>query len=44
MLCTHCNTKFTCGCQKAKADDGKTVHKTCLQDYNLKLRNDKQQA
>ena len=34
MNCVHCNKRFTCGCQKAKAADGKTVCKTCLNSYN----------
>lgn len=42
MNCKHCNQRFTCGCQKAKADDGATVHKTCLGDYNKSIRNGRQ--
>lgn len=34
MNCVHCNKRFTCGCQKTKAADGKTVCKTCLSSYN----------
>jgi len=36
MNCAHCNKGFTCGCQKTKAADNKTVHKTCLTVYNIK--------
>ena len=36
MNCVHCGKKFTCGCQKAKAADGKVVHKTCVATYNAK--------
>jgi hypothetical protein len=36
MNCAHCNKGFTCGCQKTKAADNKTVHKTCLTVYNTK--------
>ncbi len=34
MKCVHCGKGFSCGCQKAKAKDGKTVHKSCLTAYN----------
>lgn len=34
MVCAHCGKSFSCGCQKTKAKDGKTVHKTCLRAYN----------
>lgn len=34
MKCIHCGKGFSCGCQKAKAKDGKTVHKSCLTVYN----------
>ena len=39
MNCAQCNKGFTCGCQKTKATDGKTVHKTCLTAYNNKSSN-----
>ena len=34
MKCAHCNKGFSCGCQKAKATNGQTVHKGCLNQYN----------
>ena len=37
MNCVNCNKGFTCGCQKTKAKDGKTVHKACLTAYNGKF-------
>lgn len=37
MACKSCGKGFTCGCQKTKAKDGSTVHKTCLQTYNRKI-------
>ncbi len=37
MACKNCNKGFSCGCQKTKANDGSTVHKTCLKAYNSKL-------
>jgi hypothetical protein len=37
MNCAHCNKGFTCGCQKTKASDGQTVHKTCVTAYNSKI-------
>jgi len=39
MNCAQCNKGFTCGCQKTKAADGKTVHKTCLTTYSNKSSN-----
>ena len=27
--CAHCNKRFTCGCQKAKLDNGTIVCKQC---------------
>lgn len=38
MVCAHCGKAFSCGCQKTKAQDGKTVHKTCLRAYNDKIK------
>ena len=34
--CANCGKKFTCGCQKAKADNGETVCKICKGKYNSK--------
>lgn len=39
MKCNHCNKGFSCGCQKAKASDGQTVHKGCLSQYNTTSKN-----
>tara|TARA_B100001939_G_scaffold170516_1_gene147032 strand:- start:194 stop:367 length:174 start_codon:yes stop_codon:yes gene_type:complete len=36
MKCANCNKGFSCGCQKTKARDGSTVHKSCLTIYNGK--------
>jgi hypothetical protein len=41
MNCSNCNQPFTCGCQKAKADDGKLVHKTCYTEYHNKIKTKK---
>jgi len=43
MNCKKCNKAFSCGCQKTKASDGSTVHKSCLSEYEttLKLANTK---
>lgn len=38
MTCKKCNKAFSCGCQKTKASDGSTVHKTCLQEYEASLK------
>jgi len=37
MNCKSCGKPITCGCQKARANDGSTVHKTCLHEYNTKI-------
>jgi hypothetical protein len=37
MNCASCNKGFSCGCQKTKAKDGNTVHKSCLSKYNSTL-------
>lgn len=37
MKCAHCGKGFSCGCQKAKAKDGKTVHKSCLTAYSSSI-------
>jgi len=37
MNCAHCKKGFSCGCQKTKAADGQTVHKSCLTAYNAKF-------
>tara|TARA_Y100001937_G_scaffold119575_1_gene175531 strand:- start:1182 stop:1364 length:183 start_codon:yes stop_codon:yes gene_type:complete len=33
MKCAHCGKGFSCGCQKTKAPNGQTVHKSCLSAY-----------
>jgi len=38
MACIYCKKGFSCGCQKTKATDGSTVHKTCLANYNANLK------
>ena len=38
MVCAHCGKGFSCGCQKTRAADGKTVHKTCLTAYSAKMK------
>jgi len=37
MKCAHCSKGFSCGCQKTKAANGVTVHKTCVSEYNSKI-------
>jgi hypothetical protein len=37
MNCKHCEKPFSCGCQKATANDGAVVHKTCLTTYQNKI-------
>ena len=37
MKCAHCGKGFSCGCQKTKAANGATVHKTCVSEYNSKI-------
>ena len=38
MNCKYCHKGFSCGCQKATANDGSVVHKTCLTEYQNKIR------
>lgn len=38
MNCTKCKKPFTCGCQKTRAKDGATVHKTCKTSYEADLK------
>ena len=38
MNCAYCKKGFSCGCQKTKASDGATVHKSCLTNYNSTLK------
>ena len=33
MKCAQCGKGFSCGCQKTKAPNGQTVHKSCLSAY-----------
>ena len=35
--CAFCNGRFTCGCQKTKDNDGRTVHKDCLEKANAQI-------
>ena len=39
MKCSNCGKKFTCGCQKAKANNGVVVCKSCVGTYNGSLAN-----
>ena len=39
MKCSYCNKGFSCGCQKTRAANGKTVHKQCLGRYNMSTKN-----
>lgn len=41
--CPNCATKFTCGCQKRTASDGKQVCSNCLALYEKKLKEATQQ-
>lgn len=36
--CPNCNTKITCGCQRATAVDGKSACSKCVGAYNKKLQ------
>lgn len=38
-VCGNCNTRITCGCQRATAKDGKKVCTNCVQSYNQQLEN-----
>jgi hypothetical protein len=39
MSCKYCNKAIVCGCQRATANDGSVVHKSCLTDYQKTLSN-----
>tara|TARA_R100000278_G_C5419256_1_gene145982 strand:+ start:161 stop:325 length:165 start_codon:yes stop_codon:yes gene_type:complete len=41
--CSYCGQPFSCGCQKTQDEDGNTVHKSCVNDANIKIRLRKQQ-
>lgn len=36
--CENCNTRITCGCQRATAADGKRVCTNCVSAYNAKVQ------
>jgi len=44
MNCLNCDTKLTCGCQKKLASDKKQVCTSCVQVYERKLKEKKEQA
>jgi len=44
MNCLNCDTKLTCGCQKKVASDKKQVCTSCVQVYERKLKEKKEQA
>ena len=37
-ICTFCKGAFTCGCQKTTDEEGKLVHKGCLNAANVAIR------
>ena len=40
--CSNCNSKLTgCSCQHKTASDGSKVHIWCLEQYENKLKNNK---
>jgi hypothetical protein len=39
--CAFCGGRFTCGCQKTKDDAGRTVHKNCVNEANVLIREGK---
>lgn len=41
--CSNCNRHLSCGCQKRKASDGKSVCASCAANYELKLKQVRQQ-
>lgn len=36
--CLNCGKSLSCGCQKKKASDGKSVCTNCIAQYELKLK------
>jgi|TARA_B110000858_G_scaffold59343_1_gene69148 hypothetical protein len=41
--CAYCKGVFTCGCQKTTDEDGKPVHKNCVNQANTIIRDRKAQ-
>lgn len=39
--CLNCGTVLSCGCQKRKASDGKSVCKACIGRYEQSLKKTK---
>ena len=39
--CSNCNKKLSCGCQKRKASDGRSVCASCISNYELTLKQTK---
>ena len=36
--CSNCNKNLSCGCQKRKASDGRSVCSNCINSYELNLK------
>jgi hypothetical protein len=44
MNCSNCNAKFTCGCQRRVATDGKVVCSACVSKYEEDLKKQKEES
>lgn len=42
--CPNCGANITCGCQRKTSSDGKTVCTSCLNSYELSLKQSKPQT
>lgn len=40
-ICPNCNTGWTCKCNTTIAIDGKRVHSTCKNEYEEKIKEEK---
>jgi hypothetical protein len=42
--CSNCKKSLSCGCQKRKASDGKSVCSNCISKYELSLKTNQKQS
>ena len=43
QFCLNCNSQITCGCKRRSASDGTQVCVNCIEDYEKKLVEQKEQ-
>lgn len=42
--CPNCGNTLSCGCQRKKASDGNTVCRSCVNAYEMKLKENNEQT